>query len=67
MTERPDDARYWVGFSQAKFIGPTRIARLRERFGDLGDGERLDALASSVAAGDSDPYAAADSLLADLA
>ncbi len=35
MTERPDEARYWVGFSQAKYIGPTRIARLRERFGDL--------------------------------
>jgi DNA processing protein len=30
------DARFWVGFSQAKFIGPTRINRLLERFGDLG-------------------------------
>ncbi len=35
VTERPDEARYWVGFSQAKFIGPTRISRLLERFGDL--------------------------------
>jgi DNA processing protein len=35
VTDGHDDARYWVGFSQAKFIGPTRIARLRERFGDL--------------------------------
>lgn len=36
VTDRQGDARFWVGFSQAKFIGPTRIARLLERFGDLG-------------------------------
>jgi len=42
------------------------LTTLRARFGDLGDGARLDDLASSVASGVSDPYAAADSLLADL-
>lgn len=36
VTDRRNDAQFWVGFSQAKYIGPTRIARLLDRFGDLG-------------------------------
>ncbi len=35
--DAPADARYWVAFSHAKFIGPARIARLVDRYGDLGD------------------------------
>lgn len=29
------EVRFWVAFSQAKFIGPTRITRLLDRFGSL--------------------------------
>ena len=39
---------------------------LRGRIGSLRDGEALPALAARVAAGDVDPYAAADDLLAGL-
>lgn len=42
------------------------LTELRRRWGDLGDGERLDSLAATVADGSSDPYSAADRLLADL-
>ncbi|MFC5728316.1 MULTISPECIES: methylmalonyl Co-A mutase-associated GTPase MeaB [Nocardioides] len=40
------------------------LTALRERWGSLGDGDRLDSLAASVAAGEADPYTAADALLA---
>ena len=39
------------------------VTALRERWGDVHERTELDALAEKVAAGDSDPYAAADSLL----
>lgn len=42
------------------------IARLRARMGDLGSGGTLETLASRVADGASDPYAAAEELLATL-
>ena len=42
------------------------LAELRTRWGNLRGGADLDDLAASVAAGDSDPYAAADRLLAGL-
>ncbi len=35
MTAQRDDARYWVAFHRAKHIGPVRMQRLIERFGDL--------------------------------
>ena len=40
------------------------LAALRERWGDLGDHDTLDALATQVVDGRTDPYAAADALLA---
>ncbi|MEQ6900147.1 methylmalonyl Co-A mutase-associated GTPase MeaB [Nocardioides sp. YIM 152588] len=39
------------------------LTAMRARWGDLGDGAKLDGLAADVAAGRSDPYAAADTLL----
>ncbi|WP_299051766.1 methylmalonyl Co-A mutase-associated GTPase MeaB [uncultured Nocardioides sp.] len=42
------------------------VARLRSRWADLSGSADLDDLAAAVAAGDSDPYAAAGVLLADL-
>jgi LAO/AO transport system kinase len=42
------------------------VTALRERMGDLHGDRRLDALAAQVLAGDSDPYAAADTLIAAL-
>ena len=42
------------------------LTTLRERIGDLCDGRRMDQLAAEVVAGSTDPYAAADLLLADL-
>jgi LAO/AO transport system kinase len=39
------------------------ITALRERLGDLRDGDLLDALAGRVVAGDTDPYRAADELV----
>lgn len=41
------------------------LTALRKRWGSVGSGDRLDVLAAAVAAGESDPYAAADELLAD--
>ena len=35
--DAPTDAKYWVAFSHAKFVGPAKIARLVDRFGDLGE------------------------------
>lgn len=32
--------QYWVGFAQVPFIGPTRLSRLRERFGTLDEAWR---------------------------
>jgi GTPase len=43
------------------------VAALRERIGDLHGDAHLDALAAKVVAGELDPYAAADQLLAGLA
>ncbi len=40
------------------------LTRLRERWGELGDDRDLDGLAARVVAGELDPYAAADALLA---
>lgn len=42
------------------------LARLRARMGDLGSGAALTELAAEVAAGRTDPYAAADEVLAGL-
>ncbi|MFD5429017.1 methylmalonyl Co-A mutase-associated GTPase MeaB [Streptomyces sp. NPDC127084] len=42
------------------------VTRLRERIGDLHGDRRLDALASRIVAGETDPYAAADELVAGL-
>jgi LAO/AO transport system kinase len=42
------------------------LTSLRERIGDLRDGRRMDQLAAEVVEGSTDPYAAADRLLADL-
>ena len=41
------------------------LTALRERWGSVDEGNRLDELASAVIAGESDPYAAADALLDD--
>jgi LAO/AO transport system kinase len=50
----------------ANEIETIAVTALRERIGDLRDGRRMDQLAAAVVAGTSDPYAAADRLLADL-
>ena len=42
------------------------VTSLRERIGDLRDGRRMEQLAAEVVDGKTDPYAAADRLLADL-
>jgi LAO/AO transport system kinase len=42
------------------------VTALRRRIGDLHGDRRLDALSRRVAAGDLDPYAAADELVAGL-
>jgi LAO/AO transport system kinase len=42
------------------------VTALRERWGDVHGRSELDALAAAVAAGESDPYAAAETLLAEL-
>ncbi|WP_322936635.1 methylmalonyl Co-A mutase-associated GTPase MeaB [Nocardioides bizhenqiangii] len=41
------------------------LTALRERWGSVDEGNRLDGLAAAVVAGESDPYAAADGLLDD--
>ena len=41
------------------------LTALRERWGSVDSGSRLDELATAVVAGESDPYAAADRLLGD--
>ncbi len=42
------------------------VTALRERWGDVHGRSELDELAAAVAAGESDPYAAAETLLAEL-
>lgn len=42
------------------------VTALRERMGDLRDGQRLEGLAAQVADGRTDPYSASDRLLSDL-
>jgi LAO/AO transport system kinase len=42
------------------------VTRLRQRIGDLRGGDTLDLLAGRVVAGDTDPYAAADELVAEV-
>ncbi len=42
------------------------LTALRRRWGSVDSGDRLDVLAAEVVAGDTDPYSAADVLLADL-
>lgn len=42
------------------------LTALRQRWEVLGEGDRLDQLAAAVAAGESDPYAAADALISDV-
>jgi DNA processing protein len=34
-TARLDDRKYWLGFARTPYIGPTRLTRLIEHFGDL--------------------------------
>jgi len=50
----------------ASEIETITVTALRERIGDLRDGQRMDQLAADVVAGRSDPYAASDRLLSDL-
>ena len=50
----------------ANEIETIAVTTLRERIGDLRDGRRIAELAERVVEGVTDPYAAADSLLADL-
>jgi LAO/AO transport system kinase len=50
----------------ANEIETIALTTLRERIGDLRDGQRMEQLAQRVVRGESDPYAAADRLLADL-
>jgi len=50
----------------ANEIETIAVTTLRERIGDLRDGRRMAELAERVVEGVTDPYAAADSLLADL-
>jgi GTPase len=51
----------------ANEIETLALTTLRERIGDLRDGRRMEQLAAEVVAGTTDPYAAADRLLHDLA
>ena len=50
----------------AREIEHIAVTALRERIGDLRGDRRLDALAERIVAGDLDPYAAADELIAGL-
>ncbi|MFD7918821.1 methylmalonyl Co-A mutase-associated GTPase MeaB [Streptomyces sp. NPDC059740] len=50
----------------AREVETIAITTLRTRIGDLRGGQRLDRLADRVAAGELDPYAAADELVAGL-
>jgi len=48
----------------AQEVETIAVTALRQRFGDLHGDRRLDALAGRVAAGQLDPYTAADELVA---
>ena len=73
VVERIDKHRAWM--EQSGELGRRRVRRardeveaialtaLRRRWGDVHERTELDELAEQVAAGDSDPYAAAESLL----
>ena len=50
----------------AREVETITITALRERIGDLHGDRRLDALAERIVAGDLDPYAASDELVASL-
>ena len=54
-------------YSAAEEIEAIAVATLRSRIGDLGGHEQRDSLAAAVAAGDLDPYSAADQLVAAIA
>ena len=59
------DAWFEVGGERAaREIEAIALATLRERLGDVHGSAALGSLAARVAAGDADPYTAADSLLA---
>jgi LAO/AO transport system kinase len=70
--------RHWAALAESGDLATRRTRRarneieaialtsLRERFGDLHGHDALDALAEQVVSGSTDPYAAADSLLAAL-
>jgi LAO/AO transport system kinase len=72
-----DAHRDWL--ARTAELGARRLARavaeveaiafgvLRQRMGGLGGGERLEALAALVVTGQTDPYAAADALVTNLA
>jgi LAO/AO transport system kinase len=74
VVEAIDSHRAWLTESGALATRRTRRARdeveaiavtaLRERWGDVHGRSELDVLAARVAAGQLDPYAAADELLA---
>ncbi|MBP2405231.1 methylmalonyl Co-A mutase-associated GTPase MeaB [Streptomyces syringium] len=51
----------------AREVETIAVTALRERIGDLHGDRRLDALAERIVAGDLDPYAAADELVAGIA
>jgi LAO/AO transport system kinase len=74
LVERLDE--HWAWLASTGELARRRTARaaaeieaialtaLRERLGDLHQGTALDTLAASVVAGETDPYAAADALVA---
>ncbi|MGN6473908.1 MAG: methylmalonyl Co-A mutase-associated GTPase MeaB, partial [Mycobacteriales bacterium] len=74
LVEELDRHRAWLGESgeldkrrrrrAAEEIEALAVTALRERMGDLRGGELLDDLAGEVLAGKTDPYAAADRLIA---
>ncbi|MEV6778114.1 methylmalonyl Co-A mutase-associated GTPase MeaB [Streptomyces syringium] len=77
VVEALEKHRAWMG--ERGVLSERRVARaarevetiavtaLRERIGDLHGDRRLDALAERIVAGDLDPYAAADELVAGIA
>ena len=76
LVEAIDDHRDWMNEHGELAVRRRRRARdeieaiavtaLRERFGDIHGDARLDGLADAVVAGESDPYTAADEVLAAL-
>jgi LAO/AO transport system kinase len=76
LVERLDEHWAWLESSgellrrrtarAAGEIEAIAVTALRERLGDLHQGTALDTLAAEVVAGKTDPYAAADRLVADV-